>query len=112
MNIFKFKLKQTFPVFVSCLMLCACSNSAAPKPQTKEMFAFDTYVSITSYDSSVDGTQELLNALSEEFSETYNQKASEFAGENYPNTRKCTSPHQHRIAKLIRVLPNPFKFRA
>lgn len=91
MNIFKFKLKRTFPVFVSCLMLCACSNSAAPKPQTKEMFAFDTYVSITSYDSSDDGTQELLNALSEEFSETYNKKASEFAGENYPNILECAN---------------------
>ena len=38
------------------------------------MFAFDTYVSVTSYNSSDDGTKELLNALSEEFSETYNKK--------------------------------------
>ena len=91
MNIFKFKLKRTFPVFVFCLMLCACSNSAAPKPQTKEMFAFDTNDSNTNYDSSDDGTQELLNALSEEFSETYNKKASEFAGENYPNILECAN---------------------
>lgn len=89
MNIFKFKLKRTFPVFVSCLMLCACSDPTAQKPQTKEMFAFDTYVSVTSYDSSDDGTKELLNALSEEFSETYNKKASEFADGNYPNILEC-----------------------
>ena len=39
-------------------MLCACSDPTAQKPQTKEMFAFDTYVSVTSYDSSDDGTKE------------------------------------------------------
>lgn len=89
MKIFKYKLKRTFPVFISCLLLCACSDSAAQKPQTKEMFAFDTYVSITSYDNSDDDTQELLNALSGEFSETYNKKANELSGEKYANILEC-----------------------
>lgn len=89
MNIFKFKFKRTFSVLASCLLFCACSNSASQRSQVKELFAFDTYISITSYDSSEADTQGLLNALSGEFSETYNKKASEFAGENYPNILEC-----------------------
>ena len=89
MNIFKYKFKRTFSVLASCLLLCACSNSASQRSQVKELFAFDTYVSITSYGGSEADTQGLLNALSGEFSETYNKKANEFAGENYPNILEC-----------------------
>lgn len=89
MNIFKFKLRRTFPVFLSCIMLCACSANAAKKPQTTEMFAFDTFVSVTSYDGNIDSTKELLNALSGEFSETYNKKANSFTDGNYANILEC-----------------------
>lgn len=89
MNIFKFKLRRTFPVFLSCILLCACSANAETKPQTTEMFAFDTFVSVTSYDKNADSTKELLNALSGEFSETYNKKANTLTGDNCTNILEC-----------------------
>lgn len=80
MDILKFKIKCTLSAFLSCLMLCSCST--AKKPQTVEMFAFDTYVSITSYDTSDNGAKELLAALDEEFSQTYTKTANSITGEN------------------------------
>lgn len=80
MDIFKFKIKCALSAVLSCLMLCSCS--AAWNPQTEEMFAFDTYVSITSYDSSDNGAKELLAALDKEFSQTYEKNANEINGEN------------------------------
>lgn len=80
MNILKNKLKYTLSAALSCALLCSCST--AQKPQTKEMFAFDTYVSITSYDPSDNGAKELLTALDAEFSQTYEKSANEIAGEN------------------------------
>lgn len=103
MSIFKFKSKQTIPVFLSVIMLCSCSiteNPNSQKPQTTEMFLFDTYVSVTSYNydgNGIDGygidggTKELLSTLSEEFSETYSKKANELSGENYPNILECAN---------------------
>lgn len=89
MNIFRIKPKRTFAVFLSCLTLCSCSANTAKKPQTAEMFAFDTYVSITGYDGDTGSTKELLNALSGEFSETYNKNAGEFSGDAYADITEC-----------------------
>lgn len=80
MSIFKFKTKYAVSAVLSCVMLCSCMT--VRKPQTEEMFAFDTYVSITSYDPSDNGAKELLAALDEEFSQTYTKNANAINGEN------------------------------
>lgn len=92
MSILKFK--QAVPVFLSVISLCSCSiteNPNSQKPQTTEMFLFDTYVSVTSYNNDSNETKELLTALSEEFSETYRKKANELSDENHPNILECAN---------------------
>lgn len=91
MSILNFKLKRFLYVLLSCFLLCSCSARSVQKPKTTELFLFDTYVSITCYDGSDGGTRELLTALDEEFSETYNKKANELTDEKYVNILECAN---------------------